>query len=137
MRRLVSSAPLTAAANRRRALRAAALLGFIVSASAVRGGTLGVVTPDQWVPHATIGVLDRVTLRVHWYESLAALRKAAIERNVSSRDLQGFSILSRKVDTGEYVCDVFVVRMGGALVDNERTVTFGHEALHCFGFSHD
>ena len=125
------------AATRRRALRAAALLGLMLSASAAAGGTLGMVTPDQWEPHATIGVLDRVTLRVHWYESVAALRRAAIERNLSSRDLQGFSVLSRRTDTGEYVCDVFVVRMGGALVDNERTVTFGHEALHCFGFSHD
>jgi hypothetical protein len=27
--------------------------------------------------------------------------------------------------------------MRGALVDNDRTVTFGHEVLHCFGFRHE
>jgi len=27
--------------------------------------------------------------------------------------------------------------MKGAFVDDDRTVTFGHEALHCFGFNHD
>lgn len=93
-------------------------------------------TPDRWLPAATIGVLDRVTFRVHWYESTAALREAATERSVTPRNLNGFSILSRNVETGEYVCDVFVVEMSGSFVDKERTVTFGHEALHCLGFSH-
>jgi hypothetical protein len=45
--------------------------------------------------------------------------------------------LRRNKETGEWVCDVFVVRMRGALVDNARTVTLGHEVLHCVGFSHD
>jgi hypothetical protein len=93
--------------------------------------------PDQWVPHSAVGVLDRVTLRMHWYGSLATLREALSEHDLKPRNLHGFSILRRNTATGEYVCDVYVVRMGGALVDGARTVTLGHEVLHCFGMSHD
>jgi len=64
---------------------------------------------------------------------------------VSSRaHLDASAILGRTRRAGRRVfrqsprfCDVFVVRIRGAIVDGDRTVTFGHEALHCFGFSHD
>ena len=113
------------------------LLAAIVAASASAANPTRLPAPDRWLPHAQLGLLEWVTLRVHWYETAAALHGAARERNISPRDLHGFSILSRNVATGEYFCDVFVVRMRGAAVDEEGTVTFGHEALHCFGFSHD
>ena len=87
--------------------------------------------------HAKVGILDRVTLRVHWHESLKLLREAAVAHNIAATDLHGFSLLRRDAETGAWVCDVFVVRMRGALVDNDRTVTFGHEVLHCFGFRHE
>ena len=51
--------------------------------------------------------------------------------------LLGWSILKRNAQTGEYVCDVYVVKMTGANVDGDRTTTFGHEVLHCFGLSHN
>jgi hypothetical protein len=117
---------------------AAALMWAILAVSpAFANQPLGMVTPDRWTPHAKVGVLDRVTLRMHWYEKVADLREAASEHDVSPRDLHGFAILRRSAETGEWVCDVFVVRMAGALVDNDRTVTFGHEMLHCFGLSHE
>jgi hypothetical protein len=121
----------------RRAIRTFGLLWVILAGSPALGSSLGMVTPDQWLPHETVGVLDRVTVRVHWFETLAALRTAASERDVSARFLQGFSVLSRNKETGAYSCDVFVVKMGGSLVDKDRTVTFGHEVLHCFGLSHE
>src|SRR5690606_3133048 len=31
----------------------------------------------RWRPSSPVGVLERVTLRIHWHESLAALREAA------------------------------------------------------------
>jgi hypothetical protein len=95
------------------------------------------VTPREWQPQATVGILDRVTLRIHWHDNVDLLRATAKQHNLSVVDLHGFSILRRNTESGEWVCDVFVVRMRGALVDNDRTVTFGHEVLHCFGFSHD
>jgi hypothetical protein len=98
---------------------------------------LGMVTSDRWQPHAKVGVLDNVTLRMHWHDDLDALRAAATGHNFNGVDLHGFSILRRNKETGEWVCDVFVVKMRGALVDNDRTVTLGHEILHCVGFSHD
>ena len=113
------------------------VLGALLAASPALAGTLGMVAPDRWMPHTKVGLLDRVTLRVHWYESSAALKKAALEHDLYPGDLHGFSILSHRAETGEYFCDVFVVKMKGAFVDDDRTVTFGHEALHCFGFSHD
>lgn len=133
MIRLVSRA----IASRRRVICALGGLGITLAATSALANPLALPTPDQWVAHKAVGILDRVTLRAHWYESLTALRKAAAERDIHSRSLRGFSILSRNTETGEYVCDVFMVSMGSALVDNDRTVTFGHEVLHCFGFRHN
>lgn len=115
----------------------AALLLAILTASTAFAGPLGMVAPDQWQPHTKVGILDRVTLRVHWHDNLELLRETAKGHNVGVVDLRGFSILRRNTESGEWICDVFVVRMRGALVDNDRTVTFGHEVLHCFGFRHE
>ena len=93
--------------------------------------------PDRWQAHAQVGVLDNVTLRVHWHDNLEALRVTARDRNIRAFDVRGFSILRRDTVSGAWVCDVFVVRLGGGLVDRERTTTFGHEILHCVGFHHD
>ncbi len=50
--------------------------------------------------------------------------------------MNGFSILKRNTKTGEYVCELYVVKMTGAQIDGDRTTTFGHEVLHCFGLQH-
>jgi hypothetical protein len=126
-----------AAAERRRRAFGLALLSAILSIPPALAGPVGMVTPDRWRPHADVGVLDHVTLRMHWYDSLELLRDAAIGHDVSTDALRGFSILRRNTATGEWVCDVFVLRMRGTFVDKERTVTFGHELLHCFGFRHE
>jgi hypothetical protein len=96
-------------------------------------------TPDRWRSHPAIGVLDSVTIRFHWYESSAELRDAAENggREINARGLHGFSVLRRNTETGEYVCDVFVLKMRGAFVDGDRTMTFGHEILHCVGLGHE
>jgi len=128
------TAPASFAAGRR-AFALGALLAMLAAAPAT-ANPLGFVTPDQWQPHAQVGILERVTLNVHWHDSAKLLREAAAKHNVDNVDLHGFSIL-RRTATGEWVCDVFVVRMRGALVDNDRTMTFGHEMLHCFGLRHE
>jgi hypothetical protein len=94
---------------------------------------------DSWRPSLDMDVLERVTLRVNWYESAAALRKAVKNNghDVNEIGLRGFSVLRRNTKTGEYVCDLFVVRVKGARVDDARTLTFGHEVLHCFGLRHE
>lgn len=113
-----------------------ALLCAMVTLPPAFAGSLGNVTPDRWQPHSDVGVLERVMLRVHWYDSLELLREAAVGNDMSDEGLHGFSVLRRNTATGEWVCDVYVVKMRGALVDNDRTVTFGHEVLHCFGLRH-
>ena len=126
------------AAGRRR-LRAfgLAILWALLTGAPAFAGPVGMVTPDRWRPHAEVGVLDHVTLRMHWFDSLELLREAALGHDVNGTDLHGFSILRRNTATGEWVCDVFVLKVRGALVDNDRTVTFGHELLHCFGLRHE
>lgn len=115
----------------------AALLLALLAASTAFAGSRGLVKPDEWQPHTTVGILDRVTLKVHWHDGIEQLRQTAKSHDVSLVDLRGFSILRRNTESGEWVCDVFVVRMRGALVDNDRTMTFGHEVLHCFGHGHE
>jgi hypothetical protein len=133
----MTSSTHAAVKHRRRAFGLALLWAILVLPPAF-AGPVGMVTPDRWRPHADVGVLDHVTLRMHWYDSLELLREAALGHDLSSTDeLHGFSILRRNTATGEWVCDVFVVRMRGTLVDKERTITFGHELLHCFGFRHE
>ena len=67
------------------------------------------------------------------------LREAAKNsgQEINETGLHGFSILKRNKETGEYICDLYVVDMTRAFVDGDRTTTFGHEVLHCFGLQHE
>src|SRR5262245_16411598 len=94
-----------------------------LATSSALANPLGVVTPDRWMPHEKVGVLDHVTMRIHWHDDIESLRETAAQHEVSAVDLHGFSILRRNSETGEFVCDVYAVRMRGALVDNDRTMT--------------
>jgi len=106
-----------------------ASLGLAVSAHAER--------LPRWRPHPNVGVLEQVTLRIHWLESTSELWEAAKKNGQFKQiGLNGFSILKRDT-TGAYVCDVYIVRLTNELVDGERTTTFGHEVLHCFGLQHE
>jgi len=109
---------------------AAASVGLSVAANAK--------PPDHWLPERPVGVLDRVVLKIHWFDSKAELREAAKSSGqlIDPNDLKGFSFLKRNTETGEYVCELYVVKMRGASVDDDRTMTFGHEVLHCFGLRH-
>jgi hypothetical protein len=80
-----------------------------------------------------------LTLRIHWFESTEELREAAKNsgQEINEIGLHGFSILKRNKETGAYSCDLYVRDMRGGLVDGDRTTTFGHEVLHCFGLKHD
>jgi hypothetical protein len=91
---------------------------------------------DRWQPYEELPVLDHVTLRMHWYDNADALREAAKQSNIGASSLHGFSTLRRNTETGEYVCDVFAVKMAGTAVDASRTTTFGHEVLHCLALRH-
>jgi len=95
--------------------------------------------PDRWSPNPDVGLLEGMTLRIHWFESSTELREAAENSGQEMKELGllGYSILRRNTQTGEYVCDIYVVKMTGANVDGDRTTTFGHEVLHCFGLSHN
>ena len=95
--------------------------------------------PERWRPHPSAGLLEGVTLRIHWFDSTDELREAAKNsgQEINEIDLKGFSILKRNTATGEYSCDLYVVKMLGAQVDGDRTTTFGHEVLHCFGLRHE
>jgi hypothetical protein len=112
-------------------LAALALLAFVDPAYGER--------PDRWRPHPNLGPMDKVTLRIHWFESSAELREAAKKgvQGINGIGVHGFSTLRRNTETGEFVCDVYVVKMTGADVDGDRTKTFGHEILHCFGLRHE
>jgi hypothetical protein len=96
-------------------------------------------SPDRWRPHPSVGLLEGVALRIHWFNSSEELREAAKNsgRDIEALGLHGFSILKLNTQTGEYVCELYVVKMTGAFVDDDRTKTFGHEVLHCFGLRHD
>jgi len=103
------------------------------------GGAASGESIDRWQPLPNIGVLDNVVLRIHWFSSPAELREAAKNsgQDIKDADLKGFTLLKRNTKTGEYVCDVYAVKMAGGLVDRDRTTTFGHEVLHCLGLHHD
>jgi hypothetical protein len=110
-----------------------------VLASLGLAGPANAESLDRWRPNPSVGVLERMTLRIHWFESTDELREAARESGQAIKEigLNGFSILRRNTKTGEYVCDMYVVKMTGAQVDGDRTTTFGHEVLHCFGLQHE
>jgi hypothetical protein len=96
-------------------------------------------TQNRWRAHPSVGLLESVTLRIHWFESTDELREASKSSGqaINEVGLNGFSILKRNKETGEFVCDLYVVKMSGAQVDGDHTTTFGHEVLHCFGLRHE
>ena len=112
-------------------LAALASLGLAVPADAE--------SPDRWRPYPDVGLLESVALRIHWFDSNDELREAAKNsgQTIDETGLNGFSILKRNTQTGAYICDLYVVRMTGNQVDGDRTTTFGHEVLHCFGLRHE
>src|SRR5262245_33584967 len=83
---------------------------------------------DRWRPNPAVGLLESVALRIHWLESTDELREAAENsgQKIDENYLKGFSILRRNTQTGAYTCDLYVVKMAGAHVDEDRTTTFGH-----------
>lgn len=103
------------------------------------GGPANAETPERWRANPDVGLLEGMTLRIHWFDSSAELREAAENsgHEVKEIGLLGYSLLKRNKQTGEYVCDIYVVKMTGAQVDGDRTTTFGHEVLHCFGLMHE
>ena len=102
-------------------------------------GTAAAEMPERWRAYPETGLLDRVTIRLHWFSSSKELREAARKsgREITARGLHGFSVLRRNTETGDFACDVYAVRMAGAFLDGDRTMTFGHEALHCLGLGHE
>lgn len=136
-----SEQPASHARSRRRlhALVGHSLLALAMVALPQVVGPASASNPERWRLHPAVGLLDTLTLRIHWFASSKELREAAkgSAHAISEIGLHGFSVLKRNAKTGEYVCDVYVVNMTGALVDNDRTMTFGHEVLHCFGLKHE
>jgi len=110
-----------------------------ILASLGLGSPANAEIPDRWRPNPNVGLQEGMTLRIHWFESSAELREASENsgQEIKEIGLLGYSILRRNKETGEYVCDVYVVKMTGAQVDGDRTTTFGHEILHCFGLKHE
>jgi hypothetical protein len=111
--------------------------GLIVLTSLAFADPANAASVDRWQPYPGVGFLEGVVLRLHWFDTSAALREAAKNSGVNDTDLKGFSTLKRNTATGEYVCDVYFVRMTGAPVDGDNTTTFGHEVLHCLGLRHE
>ena len=134
---LQTSCPCSWRRLRRMASRGCA--GLSIMASLGLGTPANAESPDRWRPNSNVGLLESMTLRIHWFESSAELREAAKNsgQRINEIGLHGFSILRRNRQTGEYVCDLYVVKMTGALIDGDRTTTFGHEVLHCFGLGHE
>jgi hypothetical protein len=131
----MSSRP--ASSTVRNTVRRSAWLGVLASLELVCPAAAEV--PDRWRPYPTVGLLEGVALRIHWFNSTDELREAAKNsgQEIKEIGLNGFSILKRNTKTGEYACDLYVVKMTGAQVDGDRTTTFGHEVLHCLGLKHE
>ena len=112
---------------------------FAVLASLASASAEAAKSYQRWHSYPNVGLLEGVTLKIHWFDSAEQLREAARQdgRDLKQMGLHGFSVLKRNKETGAYVCDLFVVKMTGAQVDGRRTTTFGHEVLHCFGLGHE
>jgi hypothetical protein len=112
---------------------------LVVLASLELVGLARAESPERWRTNPSVGLLEGVTLRIHWLASRDELREAAQNSGqpINENDLKGFSILKRNRETGGYFCDLYVVKMSGAQLDGDRTTTFGHEVLHCLGFKHE
>jgi len=81
-------------------------------------------------------VVPEVRIAIHWV-SHSELSKVAFEVGKRARTRpHGFSVLRHNPGTREYRCDIYLLKRP-ARVDDQATVTLGHELAHCLGFSHD
>jgi hypothetical protein len=83
----------------------------------------------------TIDVSDlRVVVR-----RLSAVELASLQRQhglrIDRRDIRqgrGFSILKRNIESGAFTCEIYLpADQRPRIVDDEATLTIGHELLHC------
>ena len=112
---------------------------LLLLAAVTLAGTGNANERPRWRTHPDVGLLTNVVLRIYWFDSSEALREAseASGQQINETGLKGFSLLKRNSKTGEYVCELYVLKMTGAQLDGDRTTTFGHEVLHCFGLRHE
>ena len=63
-------------------------------------GPANAESPDRWRPNPSVGLLESVTLRIHWFESTDELREAAKNsgQTIDEIGLNGFSILKRNTE---------------------------------------
>ncbi len=114
-------------------------LGLALMASLELADAANADSLDRWRVHPSVGLLESVALRIHWFSSKEELREAARKsgQSINEFGLHGFAILKRNTETNQYVCDLYVVKMTGGDVKGDRTTVFGHEVLHCFGLMHE
>lgn len=86
-----------------------------------------------WQRAAEVGT---VTVHIHWV-TLDELKAAALRlgKRPQARPM-GFSVLRKNVETGAYVCDIYMPSEP-TRVDDRVTNLLGHEFAHCVGFSHE
>lgn len=87
---------------------------------------------ELWTVSAEVPV---VTVRIHWVSRAELLETA---RNLGKRPQTtalAFSVLRENVATGDYVCDVYMLKQPVRVWD-EPTASLGHELAHCLGFVH-
>jgi hypothetical protein len=80
--------------------------------------------------------VPEVLVRITWYEHQRDLVAArGRHTNVIERSLTGYAVLLRDRKTGQFVCEVHVVRP--IRWRGRQMEVVGHEIMHCFGYRHD
>jgi hypothetical protein len=75
--------------------------------------------------------MDSVYITFFWFDTLQEMRKwvaTNIEDEKYDPELMGFSLCEHYEEHGAAHCDLYVVRP--KIVDDEATLTIGHEVLH-------
>jgi hypothetical protein len=88
---------------------------------------------DEW---QVVADVDEVQVRIHWVsidELLAAARELGKR---PKREALAFSVLRREVESGRYICDVYMPERPRSVGDR-ATDSLGHELSHCLGYSHE
>jgi hypothetical protein len=97
--------------------------------------TVALAGEEPIIPTSDLSDLRVVVVRVSTIELIDIQRRYGLRvdlRDIRQNNRHGFTIVKRNLTTGAFTCEIYLPNdRRPRTVDDEATLTIGHEFLHC------